>query len=459
MSIKFGTDGWRAIIAKDFTFENLSKIAQAHADHLKEKNGKKVVIGYDTRFMSEEFAKLVAEIFSSNDFNVILSNRYCSTPALSLAVKELNADEGIMITASHNTYQYNGYKVKGGYGGPATPDIIKNIENKLGNTLPKAGKKEWGVYDFNKLYLNKLFSYLEEEAFKQKNIKVIHDPMHGATIGYLNKILEDTSIDVEEINHYRDAFFGFKHPEPIDKNLSLLKGKVVAEGAGLGVANDGDGDRVGIVDEAGEFVSTQIVYALLLLHTIRNKKISGGIAKTISTTYLVDRIAKKEGRKLFKTPVGFKYIADLFLKEKIAFGGEESGGYGFGFHIPERDGLLSGLMILELILLSNKTLVELVDDLFKEFGTAYYKRVDLKLEGNQGRKLVASLKEKPLNKLIGEPIKEIDKTDGIKFILEDDSWLLFRASGTEPVLRIYAEAPDREKLEKLIEFGKNLVGG
>ncbi len=459
MFIKFGTDGWRSIIAKDFTYDNLSKVAQAHADHLKEKNGKKVVVGYDTRFMSEDFAKFVAEIFSSNGFEVILSDKYCSTPALSLAAKELNADEGIMITASHNTYQYNGYKVKGGYGGPATPEIIKRIESKIGKSTPKTGKKEFQLYDFNKLYLNKLFSYLEEDAFKQKDIKVIHDPMHGATIGYLNKILEETSINVEEINHFRDAFFGFKHPEPIDKNLSLLKGKVVAEEASLGIANDGDGDRVGIVDEAGEFVSTQIVYALLLLHTIRNKKVDGAVAKTVSTTYLVDRIAKKEGRKLFKTPVGFKYIADLFLKEKIAFGGEESGGYGFGFHIPERDGLLSGLMILEMMLLTGKSLIELVEDLFKEFGTAYYKRVDLKVEGDEGRKLVESLRDKPFDNIIGEPIKEVDKTDGIKFILEDDSWLLLRASGTEPVLRIYAEAPTKEKLEKLIEFGKNLIGG
>ena len=459
MSIKFGTDGWRAVIAKDFTYENLAKVSQAHADHLKERNGAKVVIGYDTRFMSEEFAKLVAEIFSSNGFEVILSDKYCSTPALSLAAKKLDADEGVMITASHNTYQYNGYKVKGGYGGPATPEIIENIENKIGKSNPVLGKKDFETYDFNKLYLETLLSYLEKDAFKQKNIKVIHDPMHGATIGYLNKVLEETSVDVEEINHFRDAFFGFKHPEPIDKNLSLLKGKVVAEEANLGIANDGDGDRVGIVNEAGEFVSTQIIYALLLLHTIRNKKVDGAIAKTVSTTYLVDRIAKKEGRKLFKTPVGFKYIADLFLKEKIAFGGEESGGYGFGFHIPERDGLLSGLMVLEMMLLSGKSLVELVEDLFKEFGTAYYKRVDLKVEGDEGRKLVATLKEKPLNSLIGEPVKEIDKTDGIKFILQDDSWLLLRASGTEPVLRIYAEAPDKEKLEKLIGFGKNLVGG
>ncbi len=459
MSIKFGTDGWRAVIAKEFTFDNVAKVAQAHADYLKKENKNKIVIGYDTRFMSEEFAKLVAEVFSSNDFDVILSDKFCSTPALSLAAKELGADEGVMITASHNTYQYNGYKVKVGYGGPATPEIIEKIEKNIETAKPKTGKTKWHTHDFNSLYLKRLMSYINKEEFIQKNIKVIHDSMHGATIGYLNKILEDTVIETEEINNYRDAFFGFKHPEPIDKNLSLLKGKVVAEGANLGIANDGDGDRVGIVDEAGEFVSTQIVYALLLLHTIRNKKVDGAIAKTISTTYLVDRIAKKEGRKLFKTPVGFKYIADLFLKEKIAFGGEESGGYGFGFHIPERDGLLSGLMILEMIVLHNKPLTEIVNDLFSEFGTAYYEREDLKVEGDEGRILVNKLKEKPLSQIGSFEVAEVDLTDGIKFILEDDSWLLLRASGTEPVLRIYSEAPDKDKVKYLIQEAKKLIGG
>lgn len=459
MTIKFGTDGWRAIIAKDFTFDNLSKVAQAHANYLKEEGKNKVVIGYDPRFMSEDFASLVAEIFSSNEFKVILSDKYCSTPALSLAAKELNADEGIMITASHNTYKYNGYKVKGGYGGPATPSMIEKIEKRIKNAEPKTGNRNWETCDFNSLYLKKLISYLDMDEFMQKNMKIIHDPMHGATIGYLNDILENTAVAVEEINHFRDAFFGFKHPEPIDKNLSLLKGKVLAEGAEIGIANDGDGDRVGIVDEAGEFVSTQIVYALLLLHTIRNKKVDGAVAKTVSTTYLVDRITKKEKRKLFKTPVGFKYIADLFLKEKIAFGGEESGGYGFGFHIPERDGLLSGLMMLEMMVFSGKSINELISELFEEFGTAYYKRIDLKVEGDEGRILVKNLKEKPLSEIAGYKINDVDLIDGAKFVLEDDSWLLLRASGTEPVLRIYAEAPDKEKVESLIIEAKKLVGG
>lgn len=457
MTIKFGTDGWRAVIAKEFTFENVAKVAQAHADYLKSINAKAVVIGYDTRFLSEDFANTVAEVFASNGFKVIISKKHCTTPALSLAVKLLKADHGVMITASHNTYQYNGYKVKVNYGGPATQEIISNIQKNIGKNSPIFGKTDFEFEDFNKLYLNKLKGFLTDNILKQKQVKVVHDPMYGASMGLLRKILERTFIDLEEINHYRDAFFGFHHPEPIDKNLSLLKGKVISTEANLGIANDGDGDRVGIVDEAGEFLSTQIVFALLLLHTLRNKKIDGAVAKTVSVSYLVDRIAKKEGRKIYKVPVGFKYIADLFTKEKIAFGGEESGGYGFGFHIPERDGLLSGLMILELILLSGKSLTQLVNDLFKEFGTAYYLREDIKVNKDEGRILVSRMKENPPKEFAGQKIKEVDLTDGIKLIFDDDSWILFRASGTEPVLRIYVETPEKYKTRQFLETAKELI--
>ena len=455
--IKFGTDGWRDVIADKFTFENVKKVAQAHAEHIKNNNGRKVAIGYDTRFMSEEFAKAVAEVFASNDLEVILSKGHCSTPALSLITRDFKCDEGVMITASHNTYQYNGYKIKGGYGGPATPKIVSDVEKRIKNISVKEGKREWEEIDINEYYLTKLKNYLIEELFKQHHKKLVHDPMHGATIGYLSRVLDGTFLETIEINNFRDAFFGFYHPEPIEKNLQLLMAKVLATESIVGIANDGDGDRVGIVAEDGEFVSTQTVYALLLLHLIRNKKIPGAVVKTISTSYLVDRICEKEGRKLYKTPVGFKYIADIMLKEQVAFGGEESGGYGFGFHIPERDGLLSGLMILELILLKEKPLTDIIKQLHDEFGTAFYKRVDIQVKGNQGRQLIERLKENTPDSFAGRKIREIDKTDGIKLIFEDDSWILFRASGTEPVLRIYAEAPSKEELNNLINEGIKLI--
>ncbi len=455
--IKFGTDGWRAVVADEFTFDNVRKVAQAHAEHIKDKGGKRVAVGYDTRFLSEEFAKAVAEVFSSNGFEVLLSKGFCSTPALSLATRDFKCDEGVMITASHNTYQYNGYKIKGSYGGPGTPEIIEDVERRVESVKIETGKREWEEVDFNGHYLNKLKGYLIYETFKQHHYKVVHDPMHGATIGYLHRLMDDTYIEVLEVNNFRDAFFGFHHPEPIEKNLQLLMGKVVATGSILGVANDGDGDRVGIVAEDGEFISTQTIYSLLLLHLIRNRKVPGAVVKTVSTSYLVDRICKKEGRRLYKTPVGFKYIADIMQKEEVAFGGEESGGYGFGFHIPERDGLLSGLMILEMILLKGKSLTDIVKELFEEFGSAYYKRLDLRVSGDEGRQLVKKLRETEIEEFAGRKVVEVDKTDGVKLIFDDNSWILFRASGTEPVLRIYAEAPTTGEVDILIEEGKKLL--
>ncbi|MCX7738116.1 MAG: phosphoglucomutase/phosphomannomutase family protein [Hydrogenothermaceae bacterium] len=455
--IKFGTDGFRGVIGDNYTFENLRKIAQAHVDSLKERKGKKVVIGYDTRFMSRDFALVVAEVFSSNGFEVVLSKGTTTTPALSFAVKHLKFDEGVIITASHNGYRYNGYKIKAKYGGPATEDIVKDVESKIGKVDVKTGYLSYEEKDLQSIYIDRLKSFFDPNIFKQRHIKLVHDPMYATSANVYNRILEDSFITIESINNWRDPYFGGHHPEPIDKNLSLLKAKVLTVGADVGIANDGDSDRVGIVDENGSFISTQVLYALLLLHTVRNRNEEGSIVKTVSTTYLADRIAEKEKRKIHKTPVGFKHVADIMLKEKVAFGGEESGGYGFGFHIPERDGILSGLLILEMMNLYSKSISEIVKDLFKEFGEAHYRREDLKVEGNKGVEFVKKMKDIETTEFAGFKIREIDKADGVKVILEDDSWILFRASGTEPVLRIYAEAPSTEKVDRLIDNSISMV--
>jgi len=457
MSIKFGTDGWRAVIGDQFTFDNVRKVAQAHADHFKENGYKKVAIGYDTRFLSDEFAEAVAEVFASNGIEVVLSSSICTTPALAVVTKEIGAD--VMITASHNIYKYNGYKIKLSTGSPATPKVIADIEKRIGKSEIKRGVKKWEELNFNEIYLNKLRENITKNVFKQKKLKVVHDPMFGATMGLLHDVLKDTFVEVVEINNYRDLMFGGHHPEPIDKNLDLLKKKVVAEKADIGIANDGDGDRVGIVDEKGRFIGTQMAYALLLLHTIRNRKEEGVIGKTASVTYLADRIARSEGRKIYETPVGFKYIAEIFEKEKVAFGGEESGGYGFGFHIPERDGLMSALMILEMMVLHNKPVSKLIEDIFSEFGTAYYKREDLQVVGNEGREFVEKLKKEPPKELAGFKIEKVSTLDGVKLIFKNDGWIMFRASGTEPVLRIYVEMPEIEEVEKVLEEGKKLLKG
>ncbi|NPA13150.1 MAG: phosphoglucomutase/phosphomannomutase family protein [Aquificae bacterium] len=456
MGIKFGTDGWRAVISKDFTFDNLLKVAQGHATSLKAVGGKKVVIGYDTRFMSEEYSSTVAEVFSSNGFKVVLSDGFTTTPAVSLATRDWGADEGVVITASHNTYQYHGYKIKGSYGGAGTEEIIKRVEKAIGKEPPKTGKKEWEKADLNSYYLNTIKKYLDMPLINSLQGKVVHDPMFGATQGLLKKLLDKT--EVLEINNYRDAFFGFKHPEPIDKNLTELKTAVVKEKALMGIANDGDGDRVGIVDEKGEFLSTQVVFALLLLHTVRVKGFKGAVAKTVSTTSLVDKIAEKEGLKVYTTPVGFKHIAKVFLNEQVAFGGEESGGYAFGFHIPERDGLLAGAMLLEMVAYHKKPLSEIVKELFSEFGSAYYKRLDLKVEGDQGRQLVERLKEKSPKQIAGKSVKSVNTLDGVRLDFDNGGWVLFRASGTEPVLRIYVEMPKVEEVDLILQESKKMVG-
>ena len=457
MEIKFGTDGWRAVIAQDFTYENLAIVVQAHADRLKKLHAKKVVVGYDFRFMSEDFSRLAAEIMASNGLDVTLSSKACSTSALSLVTKDFGADEGVMITASHNLYKYNGYKIKGSYGSSATPEIVGDIETYIGKNKIATGNIKWEESDFNHYYTEKLKTFITPGIFLQKEKKVVHDCMHGSAMGLLKNCLESTKMEVLEINDFRDPMFGNHHPEPIDENLSLLKIKTQGEDAIAGIANDGDGDRFGLVDEKGDFVNAQLVYVLLLLHTLRYRKVPGAVVKTVSTSYLVDRICKKENRQLFVTPVGFKNIVHIFQKEKVAFGGEESGGYAFGFHIPERDGILSALMMLETVITQGKTITELMADIFSEFGRAYYDRVDVKVKENQAGDLVNKMKKSPPKEFAGKNVREYDMQDGMKLIFEDDSWILFRASGTEPILRMYAEAPDKKEVQGLLYKAQSLI--
>ena len=456
MAIKFGTDGWRGIIADDFTFDHLRQVAQAHATVLKAKGGRKIAIGYDTRFLAAEFAQAVAEVFASNGFEVVLAANFCPTPALSLMVKKLKADAGVMITASHNPYCYHGYKVKTHFGGPADSSLIKAIEARLGQEKVKRGVKSWQEEDFNQAYLQELKNYFSPQIFQKHSFTIVHDAMFGASQGLLKQILTPSSLKVIEINQQRDAFFGFHSPEPIEKNLTSLKKAVIAHKAHLGLAQDGDGDRLGLVDHLGQFINPQLTYVLLLLATLRQRKVKGAIVKTVSVSYLVDRIAQKEKRKLYQTSVGFKHTAPLFLKEKIAFAGEESGGYSFGFHLPERDGLLAGLILLELVVLSQKTLPELIEAVFREFGPAYYLRQDLHLTPEQAQALIAQLKKESLKEIAGFRIKKREILDGVKFVFQNDGWLLFRASGTEPLLRIYAEMPSQEAVQKVLEAGKLL---
>ncbi|ADY73702.1 Phosphoglucosamine mutase [Desulfurobacterium thermolithotrophum DSM 11699] len=457
--IKFGTDGWRGVISKDFTFENLKKVTLAHGKVLKENGAKRVAVGYDLRFLSEDCGRFVAGILAGMGFEVVLSKGFAPTPAVSFMTRYGKFDNGIVITASHNHGKYNGYKVKETFGGAARTVFTKKIEEKLLEVedleVQEGGYKE---EDFTVPYVEGVRDQLELSLFKEREINVVHDPMYGAQQGLLFKAVEGTKVNVTEIHAYRDPLFGGKHPEPIvEKNITGLMEKVRAVKADIGIAHDGDGDRVGIVDENGNFVNSQIVYALLLLHIVRNRgKKDGVVVKTVSTGYLVDKICRKEGLELIETPVGFKNISEIAMERKVLFGGEESGGYALMDYLPERDGLLMGLLIVEKMLAEGKTVSELVKDLFDEFGTAYYKRMDLPVTDRE-RKALEKLKENPPEKWENLKIQRVLTIDGLKIIFEDDSWLLFRPSGTEPVFRVYAETPDEKRTEELLSWGASLL--
>jgi len=457
--IKFGTDGWRGVISEDFTFDNLRKVTLAHGLMLKEAGAKRVVVGYDLRFLSEEYGKFVAETFGGMGFDVDLSDGFCPTPAVSYNTKYGKYDNGVVITASHNYGKYNGYKVKESFGGAARTEVTRKIEEKL----PEAERLERpvGSYNLKDLvtpYVEGVREQLELSLFKEKPVKIVHDPMFGAQQGLMYRALLGTKAELTEIHAYRDPLFGGKHPEPIvEKNITSLMEKVRALKADIGIAHDGDGDRVGIVDENGNFVNSQIVYALLLLHVVRNRgKREGLVVKTVSTGYLVDRVCRKLGLELLEVPVGFKNISEVIVKEKVLFGGEESGGYALVDYLPERDGLLMGLFIVEKMLAEEKTVSEMVNALFEEFGTAYYRRIDLPVTEEE-RKALEELKENPPKEWKGLKVKKVLTIDGLKIIFANDSWILFRPSGTEPVFRVYAETPDEKTTEELLNWGVKLV--
>ena len=456
--VKFGTDGWRAVIGEEFTYGNLRRVAKAHAQVLKAKGLKKVVVGYDWRFSSEDFAKEVCGVFKKEGVEVSLSAQACTTPMVSFAVKYMGFDNGVMITASHNPPRYNGYKIKESFGGSATPEFVRSVEENIPEEeVPAVMDIEVQEVNLRDEYLRKVREQVSMEVFKEKRLKVVHDAMHGTSSGLLSEALEGTRAEVIPLRNYRDPLFGGHAPEPVEKNLTLLKEKVRATGADIGIANDGDGDRIALVDEKGNFVNTQLIYVLLLLHLIKNKGMREGIVvKTVSTTYLADRICKAFSIELREVPVGFKNINEIILKEKVLFGGEESGGYGVPSYLPERDGLMSALLILENLYLLDKPLSGVIEEIFKEFGEAHYKRVDFPADEKIKAKL-EELVENPPQKVGAKPVSEAITIDGLKIIFEDDSWLLFRPSGTEPLIRVYAEAPTQEELGRILEAGIDLL--
>ncbi len=462
--IKFGTDGWRGIIARDFTFNNVRLVTQSISDYLKQRTAVSVqrsvvIVGYDCRFLSKEYAVAVSEVLSGNGFKVLLSDQTVPTPAVSYNVVNKKAAGAIIITASHNPYEFNGLKFKTAQGASAHPEVTSLFEQSLRQTSVRQDQKSIKKVDLKKTYLNHLQTMVDINKIRRQKLSIVIDPLYGAGQGCLEELLAGGSLKLTAINSAHNPLFGGIHPEPIASNLSALMSTVKERKADIGIALDGDADRIGLVDNKGVFVNSHQIFSLLLLHLIRNRKKKGSVVKTISGTSLIGRICQKNNLKLVETPIGFKYIGDIMLKEKVLIGGEESGGIGFSGHIPERDALLSALYILEMMAMTGQSLISLKKELFAEFGVSCYDRIDLKIGRAQhhhidkkdfSRQIAGIVSALPL-------VKEIKDYDGVKIMFEDDSWLLLRPSGTEPVVRIYAEADNQSQVKKLIDLGQKLV--
>jgi phosphomannomutase len=468
MQIKFGTDGWRGVIARDFTFENLSRVAQATMDYLNREGlgDKGLVIGYDRRFLSRDFARRVAEIAVGNGIHVRLTEDYAPTPAVSWAVRETASGAGIMITASHNPPEYNGFKIKEAFGGsalPATTKIIEeivayNLENErrvVATPYSEALKKgAIELFDPSEGYFHQISRYVDLDLIAKAGIKAVVDPMYGAGCGFIPRLLPG----VDEIHNIENPSFGGQPPEPISQNLLELSALLKSGKYRVGLALDGDADRIGAVDENGDFFSSHCIFTVILRHLIEYKKLTGGVVKTVSTTRMVDLLAEKFGLELFETPIGFKHICELMLERDILMGGEESGGLGVKGHIPERDGILLGLLLLEAVAASGKGLRQLLDETMDDIGHFFYKRIDRRIEDTEKEQLIAKLRTDPPKEIDGQMVVATNFSDGFKFIFESGDWLLIRPSGTEPVLRLYSEAGSLDQVERFLRKAVIIAG-
>ncbi len=456
--IKFGTDGWRAIIGEDFVPANIEKIIQAFCDLFCDASNKKIILGYDRRLQSPESAALTAQVLADNGFTVLLSDQYCPTPCISWMTKNNRALAGIVMTASHNPSGWNGIKFKESYGGSASPEYTKKIEQKiLENSQNKRVVQKRGIvasFSPKKEYVNQLRSLIDVKKIQQAGWKILNDPLFGAGTHFIKETLQ---MPVEEIHTEADTKFGGLNPEPIDKNLGEMMSQMKSGQYDVGIATDGDADRIGAVDETGNFVNSHQIFALLLKHYVENKKLKGSIIKSISATHMINILCQKYGLECIETPIGFKYICPLLVKKNALMGGEESGGISFAPHVHERDGILNGLFLLELMSVKKKRLGELIAELYAEIGSFYFDRHDLHVERPLIEALESRLAADPLREIAGEKVSSINRMDGFKYILKDGSWLLMRASGTEPLLRIYSEASSPQKVNKLIEAGRKMA--
>jgi phosphomannomutase len=463
--IKFGTDGWRAIIAEDFTFSNARVVANAIARYVvrAEDARKGVIIGYDHRFASDTVAADIAQVISATGTPVWLTDKPCPTPAVSLLVRQRQAAGGLVVTASHNPYRWNGIKYKASYGSSPLPGIVALIERELAiveaRRVPSLPPRQDLIHslDPRSPYLDTLEKLVDWDRLRRANLRFVSDPMHGSSAGLLLELFTRNGVVCEEIRGTRDPRFGGAHPEPIEPHIQPLRDAVLAGNYDAGFCADGDGDRIGAIDRDGSFLNPHQLFALLVWHLVGTRNLPGDIAKTFSVTKLIDKIAARLGRKLHEVPIGFKYICELMLEHNILIGGEESGGFGTSLYLPERDAVVSALFLAELMAWHGKSLGELLGALHSEFGEYHYGRIDLDVHPEQKQKAVALFSD-PAFTLISEwPIVRREHMDGVKVYLDGIGWVLVRASGTENLLRIYSETSRRETTGRVLAAVTNII--
>jgi phosphomannomutase len=481
MAIHFGTDGWRGVISDTFTFSSLRQVTQAIADAVAseewlDEHGKtpsdprRMIVGFDTRFLSDRYAVEAARVLAANGYRVSLTTADIPTPALSFAVRSLGAIAGLMITASHNAPRYNGVKLKAGFGGSASPEQCRRVEVYLTDNESRArgpnvmdyeaARAQSLIQRFSPVpdYDAHLRTLIDFDRIASRPSRVVVDSMYGSGRGMVKNLLQGTGWEVTEIRGEMNPGFGGIHPEPIARYLGPLAVALAAGKGSLGVATDGDADRIGAMDGRGQFVDPHRILALTLRYLVEQRGWRGKVIKTVSTTQMLDRLAKGYGLEVVETPVGFNHIAEHMLRGEVLLGGEESGGMSIQGHLPEGDGVLMALLLVEMVAAMEAPLGDLVADLLEQAGPSHYTRVDLRLSAPVAKgRMVDRLAHSAPASIGGVSVSQVNTLDGVKYVLADESWLLIRPSGTEPVLRVYAEAREPGMVEALLSFGRGLA--
>ncbi len=466
MGITFGTSGWRAIIADEFTLDNVRLVTRAIASVLNESgSGGAFIVGYDTRFLSERFAAVCAEELAELGFESYLTTRETPTPTISYAIRTKKARGGINFTASHNPPQYNGMKLSTADGAPALPETTKAVEQRIAELQAGTARIEKTTpgakaIEFNPLedYLTDLATKIDFDKIAKAGLKLAYDPLWGTGRGYLDEVLRRNNCEVQTVHDFRDVLFGGYSPEPSERNLAEMRQLVLDRKLALGVATDGDADRFGFIDRDGTFVSANHLLALVLDYLCESRPgWAGGVARSVATTHLLDKVAARHGREVFETPVGFKFIGELINADKIILGGEESAGLTIKGHFPEKDGILACLLVVEMVAARGASLGEMIEELFRKDGALYCERVGIKLTPEVKDRLQKRLSDDAPASIGGRRVTEVNRMDGVKYIFDDGTWMLLRMSGTEPVVRCYAETHTKKDLEVLLETSTKFV--